>query len=85
MDSVLQQFNSEVSQLYLIFKTNISDGLKKDFISPLLDHHPLIGRWSIDITDIDNVLKVLPKDVLEEQQVIDLIKSCGFYCEELED
>lgn len=85
MDSLLQQFNPEVNQQFLIFKTNISDGLKLDFITPLLDHHPLIVRWSIDITDIDNVLKVLPKEALAVQQVVDLMHSCGFFCEELED
>ncbi len=85
MDSLLHYIPPEVSHQYLIFRTNISDCLKERFITPLLDHHPMIGRWCLDTTDRDNVLKVQPIGELEAYHVMGLINSCGFLCEELED
>ncbi|MEM7375306.1 MAG: hypothetical protein AAF587_42315 [Bacteroidota bacterium] len=69
----------------LIFKTNITSRRKVKEVSPRMNHHPLIADWSIDLEDIDNVLRIEAKNTLVEKEVISLIEGCGYVCEELPD
>ncbi|WP_262509407.1 hypothetical protein [Urechidicola croceus] len=41
--------------------------------------------WTIDQEDIDNVLRIKATDNLNENVVIELIKTKGFYCDVLPD
>jgi hypothetical protein len=68
----------------LVFKTNIC--FKKDIrrIALLFDNHPSITKWSIDVTDIDKVMRTESMDILP-CEIIRLVQSTGFYCEELPD
>jgi tRNA G26 N,N-dimethylase Trm1 len=68
----------------LVFKTNIR--LKKDVrkIATLFDGHPLIKRWSVDITDIDKVIRIESINLLPGE-VINALESAGYCCEELPD
>lgn len=67
----------------LILKTNI---LSKQMVRPLvqvLDSHEGIYDWSIDLEDIDKVLRIEAKRQLQLQEVIQLIATYGFSVEEL--
>lgn len=50
-----------------------------------MNHHPMIYDWSIDLEDIDKVLRIEAEQTLVEKEVIDLIQDCGYVCEELPD
>ncbi len=54
-------------------------------IKPLFDHHRLINSWSVDTEDIDNVLRIEARNGIGENDIIYLLKTCGFHCEPLED
>jgi len=66
-----------------VFKTNIS--CKKDFkmISALMDQIRIVN-WNVDFEDIDRVLRIVTETV-QPKEVIQLMKSKGFHCEELPD
>ena len=68
----------------LVFKTNIR--LKRDVrkIAALFDGHPLVKRWSVDITDIDKVIRIESINLLPGE-VINALESAGYCCEELPD
>jgi len=69
----------------LIFRTDIKTKKKFKVIKPLFNEHPGIYDWSIDIEDIDNVLRIEATENLIESDVINLSKIQGFYCEVLKD
>ncbi len=68
----------------LIFRTNIRD--KKDLarVAPLLRSEQRIRHWTVDLGDIDKVLRV-ESEQLSIGQVNRLIRQQGFDCEELTD
>lgn len=67
----------------LIFKTNLHHrDMKK--IEPVLNAETKIINWNVDLTDIDNVLRI-ESHVLHTQHVISILTKEGFYCEELVD
>lgn len=43
-----------------------------------------IERWSVDMHDIDKVLKIVTKEDTDEKYFIELIQSQGFFCETLD-
>lgn len=67
----------------LVFKTNIKTSKKLKLVKPIFNNHPLISDWSIDIEDIDNVLRIEAATDLQENDIESLVKTHGFYCEEL--
>ncbi|TRX61369.1 hypothetical protein FNH22_04750 [Fulvivirga sp. M361] len=69
----------------LIFRTDIKTRKKAKMIKPLFDHHRLINSWSVDTEDIDNVLRIEARNGIGENDIIYLLKTCGFHCEPLED
>lgn len=68
----------------LILKTDIAteDHVKR--IKPLFHNNPVIYDWSVDLQDIDYVLRVEASDNLREEDLIFLIQKYGFLCEELQ-
>ena len=66
-----------------ILRTNIKTKKNVKKIRPLLNSHPLIFKWSIDIEDIDNVLRIEASSGLSERGIKNLIKREGFYCQDL--
>lgn len=68
-----------------IFCTDIDSKSQVNELRFLLDEHPDIIDWSIDLEDIDSVLKVRGTDQLTEQTVSDLISTYGFNCIEMAD
>ena len=69
----------------LILRTNIKTKKKVKVVKPLFNNNPIISKWSIDLEDIDNVLKIEAQDDLKETDLIHLVKTAGFYCEPLAD
>lgn len=67
----------------LIFRTDIETTKNIKTIKPLFNNHSSIIKWSVDIEDIDNVLRVEATESLNESDVIDLMKKQGFYCNAL--
>ena len=67
----------------LIFKTDIKSKKKVKSIKRLLDNHPVISDWSVDTNDVDNVLRIETKGNVYEKDIIGLVRTCGFYCQAL--
>jgi len=67
----------------LIFQTNIDSPLNVDAIQPLFNNHSHILNWSIDTEDIDNVLRIEAHDNLHETDIIKLMTTQGYYCDDL--
>lgn len=73
------------SMRLLILRTNIKTKKKVKKVKPLLNNHPLILNWSVDLEDIDNVLRIEAISNLNELDVKNLVQQKGFYCENLPD
>jgi hypothetical protein len=67
----------------LIFKTNISTPEAKKRVLRLLGMYHTIEQSSVDLDDIDCVLRIVT-DTFSAEQIISLIKESGFECSELE-
>ncbi len=67
----------------LIFRTNIWSEDDKQLIKKVLDNHVHVRQCSVDLHDIDRVLRVVSHS-LNHNDVIQLIKRHGFECAELE-
>ncbi len=69
----------------LIFRTDIKSKKKVKTIKPVLNSQDYIHKWTIDLQDIDNVLRIEAKNKITEQKVMNLIRNKGFYIEEMVD
>lgn len=68
-----------------ILKTNIKTQERLQSIKYLLNKHPLFLKWSIDLEDVDKVLRIEARKNACERDTIQLIKASGFTCEALID
>ncbi|MGB5819391.1 MAG: hypothetical protein WBG90_07880 [Saonia sp.] len=69
----------------LIFRTDIKTKKKVKTIKPLFNNLSTITDWSIDLEDIDNVLRIETAEDLNEREIIHLLSTYGFQCEALTD
>lgn len=69
----------------VILRTDIKTKKKVKIMKPIFNNHPVISKWSIDIEDIDNVLRIEAQDNLNEDDVKKLVVENGFLCEDLPD
>jgi hypothetical protein len=67
-----------------ILKTNINSDQGIRILSDVFNAKPFIMKWTVDMEDIDNVLKINCQSDVKEKEVIQLIESSGFSCEALE-
>ncbi|HMC99292.1 MAG TPA: hypothetical protein VKH37_04035 [Ferruginibacter sp.] len=67
----------------LVFKTNLNSSECISRVQPLLNVHPHIIKWNVDLHDCDNVLRVVTKS-LTAGEVEQLLAEEGYYCEELQ-
>ncbi|WP_296381956.1 hypothetical protein [Winogradskyella sp.] len=67
-----------------IFKTNIESNLDVDMIQLLFSSNRSIIKWSVDLEDIDRVLRIESNKTLSDNDIISQLKLIGFSCEELE-
>jgi hypothetical protein len=68
----------------LVFKTNIKSKWALRALAPLLNAHHYILNWSVDLADIDRVLRIEATRP-DCAPVIALVTQAGFHCEELTD
>lgn len=68
-----------------IFRTSLKTLDNVKYISSIFDGHPNISSWSVDIEDIDNVLRVESRGSLNEKELIAQVRKCGFFCQLLPD
>lgn len=68
-----------------IFKTDIKTKKKINIVKPLFNNIPSIQDWSVDTEDIDNVLRIEGNNNIDENEIIQMIKTKGFSCEILPD
>lgn len=61
----------------LLFRTDIQQASKE--LQSMLNNHQSIQRWSIDIEDVDRVLKIVSNE-LQSHQVIEFVESLGHSC-----
>jgi len=69
----------------LIFQTDIKSVEKMALIEPLFNNHADILNWSVDLEDIDKVLRIEANACLTEKAVIELGKAHDFRIEVLAD
>ena len=69
----------------IVFKTNIESSKKVNDLSRILYGNTSIINWSIDIEDIDNVLRIETNGLITGNDIITLINKSGLYCEILND
>jgi len=67
----------------LVFATNIKTENDKLTISNILNNNPEILQWSLDLEDIDCVLRIV-SNTLSEEQIIALLHNQNFECLALE-
>lgn len=65
-----------------IFKTNIKQIAPNCVIDQTLTNHLDIQQWSIDIEDVDCVLRVV-SETLTAHEIMNLINQTGYDCQEL--
>ncbi len=66
----------------LVFKTSVSLPSEVARLRPLLNQIAE-GRWSIDLEDCDQVLRI--ETSTDAEEICGLMQSLGHECEELED
>ncbi|WP_103071634.1 hypothetical protein [Aquimarina sediminis] len=69
----------------LLFRTDIKSKKKVRHVTPILDRHSDILKWSIDLEDIDNVLRIEATTNLTEDEIVSLVRVHGFYIQTLTD
>ncbi|GEP51130.1 hypothetical protein FNO01nite_18020 [Flavobacterium noncentrifugens] len=67
----------------LILKTDIRTEDQVTSLKPLLSDHPDVMDWSIDVDDVDCVLRVV-SETLSCGQIVMLLGKSGYFCCELE-
>ncbi|MFY0714063.1 hypothetical protein J1D01_10330 [Seonamhaeicola sp. NFXS20] len=66
-----------------ILKTDINTKVAINTIKLLFKSHPGIIKWSVDLEDIDKVLRVETNQTLDKNDIIEQVSAKGIYCEEL--
>lgn len=67
----------------LILKTNVKKPKQVVSLQSLFSKHSEIEQWSIDLEDVDSVLRIVSK-TLTYTKVIHLLKQLGYFSCELE-
>jgi hypothetical protein len=75
--------SSKANVEILVFKTNLTDAKRIEDVESLLDIHPHIIQWNVDLNDCDNVLRIVSRNIAA-QEVENILLNAGYYCEELQ-
>ncbi|MFK8044769.1 MAG: hypothetical protein AB8B72_04700 [Crocinitomicaceae bacterium] len=67
-----------------IFKTDIESFTQIQLVKEAFKAQQAITNWSVDIEDIDSVLRVEFKNNLLEKDVISIIRKIGCSCQVLD-
>lgn len=66
-----------------ILKTNINNKTAINTLKLLFNTHPDVIKWSVDLEDVDKVLRVETTKNLTGDAIIKDVIARGFYCEPL--
>ena len=69
----------------LIYRTSIRNQFEVAKLSKLFQNASGIRKWTIDLDDIDKVLRMETDDNVKEEEILDLLNSNNLYCEVLSD
>ncbi len=64
-----------------IFRTDLQTNEKKKTLGKVFNRHPAISDWSVDMEDIDNVMRIQTSEQLTEYDIIKIVKKEGISCE----
>ena len=67
----------------LVFKTNLTSRHRVREAAAVLNVHPDIYQWNVDLHDCDKVLRVVAKSIAPVE-VEKLLMAAGYSCEELQ-
>jgi len=67
----------------LVFKTNLTSTQRISDVESLLDVHPHIVQWNVDLDDCDNILRIVSRNIAA-REVENILLNAGYYCEELQ-
>ena len=67
----------------LVFKTTLTDVDHISNVMPVLNLHPHIVEWNVDLHDCDNILRIVA-DKIPALEVETLLNNAGYFCKELE-
>jgi len=70
---------NKITQVF-VFKTDIKSLNILDKVSPVLNNQHSIFQWSVDLEDIDKVLRIEANEILEEDKVIKKLSEKGVEC-----
>lgn len=73
----------ETTKQVLVFKTNIRTKADRLVVKDSLDSQQLINQWSVDMQDVDCVLRIETPGI-SPHEIITLINRHGYQCSELE-
>ncbi|MEM1119961.1 MAG: hypothetical protein AAGJ18_05895 [Bacteroidota bacterium] len=65
-----------------VFKTSITSNVEVQLVNSTLQKVPTIKKWSFDLEDCDNILRVVSKENIA-QYIIDELQELNIRCEEL--
>ena len=78
------QENYITEAFVLVFKTNINRKKDVKLLGQVLDAQSDIISWNVDLSDIDNVLRI-ESTFLDYPRIQELVARAGYHCEELTD
>lgn len=67
----------------LVFRTSIMNKKDVQRITPTLNNHPQVLRWTVDLMDWERVLRIEASDSAAELGIVECIQVLGFDCEDL--
>jgi hypothetical protein len=73
----------EILDNILVFKTNIRTVYDKDNVGKILNTLASIEEWSVDMEDVDCVLRIVSKNT-DANKIIENITKAGYECCELD-
>lgn len=69
----------------LIYKTDIDNQQKVERLAVVFDKSRTIKEWSVDMEDIDNVLRIELDQNTQENEILHLVSASGIHLESLPD
>ncbi|MEO9966507.1 MAG: hypothetical protein ABJF11_11995 [Reichenbachiella sp.] len=69
----------------LVFSTDITYCGRIKRFEWILNQHPEIITWNMDLQDVDKILRIEATENLHAEEVIDIMKTFGCTCEVLPD
>jgi len=67
----------------LVLKTSLTARSEVEKIGILLNAHPQIVKWDIDLDDCDKVLRIESSNGLTEADIAEVLRKIGYEAEKL--